>query len=63
MKVLKKMNKKENNYGWKDKIYSYKQYVDHVLESAILSMWASEPYENILSSVSLHRIFPKCAQH
>ena len=40
---LKKMNK-ENNYGCKDKIYSYRQYVEHVLESVILSMGASEPY-------------------
>ena len=35
---------KENNYGRKDKIYSYSQYVEHVLESVILSMGASEPY-------------------
>ena len=54
---------KENNYGCKDKIYSYRQYVEHVLESVILSMGASEPYENFLRSVSLHRIFPKCAQN
>ena len=59
----KKTNKKENNYGCKDKIYSYRQYVEHVLESVILSMGASEPYENFLRSVSLHRIFPKCAQN